>query len=105
MKSWSYLFSVALLILPVVPAVAQADTPATCLIGDHLGIPESDAQTAALLVCDALRKQGISVGDPVYEVPATANVYRIVLRRLGEKIIVRLSHENPIGTIIASNDN
>ena len=100
MKSWSYLFSVALLILPVVPAVAQADTPATCLIGDHLGIPESDAQTAALLVCDELRKQGISVGDPVYEVPATANVYRVVLRRLGEKIIVRLSHENPIGTII-----
>ena len=100
MKSWSYLFSVALLILPVVPVVAQADTPAICLIGDHPGIPESDAQTAALLVCDALRKQGISVGDPVYEVPATANVYRVVLRRLGEKIIVRLSQENPIGTII-----
>ena len=101
MKSWSYLFSVALLILPVVPAVAQADTPAICLIGDHLGIPESDARTAALLVCDELRKQGISVGDPVYEVPATANVYRVVLRRLGEKVIVRLSHENPMGTIIA----
>ena len=28
------------------------------------------------------------------------NAYRVVLRRLGEKIFVRLSHENPIGTII-----
>ena len=82
-RIWSYLFSVALLILPVVPAVAQADTPAVCLIGDHPGIPESDAQTAALLVCDALRKHGISVADPVYEVPATANVYRVVFSPSG----------------------
>ena len=99
-RIWSYLFGFALLVLPVVPAVAQANVPANCLIGDHPGIPESDAQTAALLVCDALRKQGISVTDPVYEAPASANAYRVVLRRLGEKIIVRLSHENPIGTII-----
>ena len=100
--TWSYLFSFALLILPIIPALVQADTPAVCLIGDHPGIPESDAQTAALLVCDALRKQGISVTDPVYEAPASAaNAYRIVLRRLGEKIFVRLSHEKPIGTIIA----
>ena len=100
-RTWNYLFGFALLILPVVPAVAQANTPAVCLIGDHPGIPESDAQTAALLVCDELRKQGISITDPVYEATATANAYRVVLRRLGEKIIVRLSHENPIGTIIA----
>ena len=38
--------------------------------------------------------------DPVYEAPASASAYRVVLRRLGEKIIVRLSQENPIGTII-----
>ncbi len=62
-RIWSYLFGFALLVLPVVPAVAQANVPADCLIGDHPGIPESDAQTAALLVCDALRKQGISVTD------------------------------------------
>ena len=99
-RLWSYLFASALLVLPAVPAVAQTAPPAVCLIGDHPGIPESDAQTAALLVCDELRKQGISVTDPVYEAPTSANVYRVVLRRLGEKIIVRLSHENPIGTII-----
>ena len=104
-KIWSCLFVFISLVLPVIPAVAQdanAPTPTTaaCLIGDHPGIPESDAQTAALLVCDALRKQGISVTDPVYEAPASANAYRVVLRRLGEKIFVRLSQEKPIGTII-----
>ena len=100
-RKWGLVLGFALLVLPIVSAIAQAGTPAVCLIGDHPGIPESDAQTAALLVCDELRKQGISITDPVYEAPAVANAYRVVLRRLGEKIIVRLSHENPIGTIIA----
>ena len=99
-RIWRHLFGFALLVLLILPAVAQADVPAVCLIGDHPGIPESDAQTAAMLVCDELRKQGISVTDPVYEVPASASAYRVVLRRLGEKIIVRLSHENPISTIM-----
>ena len=99
-RIWVSVFGFVFLVLPVVPTVAQTDTPAVCLIGDHPGIPDSDAQTAALLVCDELRRQGISVSDPVYEAPVSANVYRVVLRRLGEKIIVRLSRENPIGTII-----
>ena len=94
------MFSFALLVLPAVPAVAQAGTPTVCLIGDHPGIPESDAQTAALLVCDELRKQGISVTGPSYEAPVSGYVYRVVLRRLGEKIVMRLSYENPIGAII-----
>ena len=102
-RIWALLFVFAVLVLPVIPGVVQAanaSAPAVCLIDDHPGILESDAQTAAMLVCDELRKQGISVSDPVYEAPASASVYRVVLRRLGEKIIVRLSHENPIGTII-----
>lgn len=100
-RIWLSVFGFAFLIFPVVPAVAQTDAPAVCLIGDHPGIPESDAETAALLVCDELRKQGIPITDPVYEAPASTNAYRIVLRRLGEKIFVRLSHESPVGTIIA----
>ena len=100
-RIWSYLFSCALLVLPAVPAVAQAGTPAVCLIGEHPDIPDSDAQTAALLVCDELHKQGISVTDPGYEAPVSGYVYRVVLRRLGEKIVMRLSYENPLGTIIA----
>ena len=100
-RVWVSAFGSVFLVLSVIPAVVQADVPAVCLIGDHPGIPESDAQTAALLVCDELRKQGISVTDPVYEAPASANAYRVVLRRLGEKIFVRLSQEKPVGTIIA----
>lgn len=101
---WSLLFGLVILALIVVTASAEAaGAPATavCLIGDHPGVPESDAQTAALLVCDALRKHGISISDPVYEAPASATIFQVALRRLGEKIIVRLSHENPIGTIVA----
>ena len=102
-RIWLSVFGFAFLILSVVLAAAQADAPAVCLIGDNPGILDSDAQTAALLVCDELRKQGISVSDPVFETsaPAAANAYRLVLRRLGERVIVRLSHESPIGTIIA----
>ena len=99
-RIWLSVFGFVFLVLSVVPASVQANVPAVCLIGDHPGILESDAQTAALLVCDELRKQGISVTDPVYEAPALANAYRVVLRRLGEKIIVRLSQEKPVGTII-----
>lgn len=99
-RIWVFVFGFIFLVLSAVPAVAQTDAPAVCLIGDHPGIPESDAQTAALLVCDELRKQGISVSDPVFEAPPSANAYRVILRRLGEKIIVRLSHESPVGTII-----
>ncbi len=62
-RIWLSVFGFAFLIFPVVPAVAQDDTSAACLIGDHPGIPESDAQTAALLVCDELRKQGIPNGS------------------------------------------
>ena len=99
-RTMIFVFGLVLLVLSISPAAAQANVPAACLIGDHPGIPESDAQTAALLVCDELRKQGISITDPVYEAPASANAYRLVLRRLGEKIIVRLSQEKPVGTII-----
>ena len=99
------MYGVVFLVLFVLPAFGQSDASApriaACLIGDHPGILESDAQTAAMLVCDELRQQGISVGKPVYETPAKANVYRLVLRRLGEKIFVRLSQESPIGTVIA----
>ena len=76
-------------------AIAQqsSDTPAILLIGDHHGIDEIDVQSASLLVAMEFRKQGISVSDPVFEAPASANVYRIAFRRLGEKILVHLSQE------------
>ena len=69
------------------------------MIGEHSGFPEADARTAALLICDELRKQGIPVGDPVYRAPISASVYRVDLHRLGQKVLVRLSQESPVGRV------
>ena len=102
-RIWNCLFCFAFLALLVTPAFTKTHAPApdtaVCLIGDHLGIPETDAHTAAMLVYDELRKLGISVSEPVYEVSASASVYRVVMRPLGTKIFVRLSEERPVGTI------
>ncbi len=102
-KTRGFLFGLLFLAFVVPSVVAQADasapSTAVCLIGDHLGIPEADAHTAAMLVYDELRKLGISVSEPVYEVSASASVYRVVMRPLGTKIFVRLSEESPVGTI------
>ena len=77
--------------------------PATAvlLVGDYAGINEVDVQSGALLVAVELRKHGIAVNDPIYEASSTlANVYRISFRPLGEKILVHLTQEIPMGTII-----
>ena len=99
----SLLFGFLFLACVISSVVTQADVlvgpSAAVLIGDHAGIPDADAQTAAMLVHDELRKQGISVSEPVHEVPVAASVYRIVMRPLGTKIFVRLSEEWPDGRI------
>ena len=98
------LFLLTLFVLPLIALIVHADVEvpanAVVLIGDHPGIPDADVQTAAMLVYDELRKHGISVREPVWEVPASARVYRIVMRPLGTKIFVRLSEESPVGTIV-----
>ena len=103
-KTWSFLFGLVFLgfVVPSVVAQTDASAPSTavCLIGDHLGIPEADAHTVAMLVCDELRKHGIAVSEPAYEVPASASIFRIVMRPLGTKIFVRLSEESPVGTVV-----
>lgn len=73
---------------------------AVLLVGDHAGINEVDAQSAAMLVAAEFRKLGISVGDPVYKMPKSGNLYRVTFRRLGEKIMVHMSQENPPGKVI-----
>ncbi len=99
----SFLFGLLFLacVVPSVVAQADASAPSTAavLIGDHAGLPVADAQTAAMLVYNELRKRGIPASKPVFEVPASASVYRIEMRPLGTKIFVRLSEESPVGTI------
>lgn len=101
---WSCLFTFAFFALLIIPAATQtyAASPANAvvLIGDNANLPDADVLTAAMLVYDELRKHGISVSEPVWEAPASANVYRIVMRPLGTKIFVRLSEEKPARTIV-----
>ena len=82
------------------PAAAPESVRAACVVGEHSGFPEADARTAVLLVCGELRKQGIRAGGPVYDAPEGVEIYRLGLHRLGEEILVRLSHEDPIGTVL-----
>lgn len=79
-------------------ASAKASS-AVLLIGDHAGIDEVDAQSATMLIAAEFRRLGISVSDPVYKTPKSGNLYRVTFRRLGEKILVHLSQENPPGTV------
>ena len=85
---------------PIFQAVEAPSAPAACQIGEHSGFPEADARTAALLVCGELSKQGIPVGEPVFRAPDSGVIYRLGLHRLGQKILVRLSHEYPAGTVV-----
>ena len=82
------------------PGAGAPPSQAVCVIGEHSGFPEADARTAALLVCGELRKQGLPVGDPVSRAPDGADRYRLDLHRLGQYIVVRLSHVDPGGRVI-----
>lgn len=96
-----FLIPLLCLSMPFIAIPQQgSDTTAILLIGDYHGIDEIDARSAALLVAQELRKQGISVSDPVFEAQAAANVYRVAFSRLGKKIQVRLTQENPLGTSV-----
>lgn len=97
-RSLPRLFCVILFVLSLPAYIAQADVApiqTVVLIGDNANLPDADVLTAAMLVYDELRKHGISISEPVWEAPASANVYRIVMRPLGTKIFVRLSEEKP----------
>ena len=77
-----------------------AEEPSVCLIGEHSGIPGPDPRVA-VLICGELRKQGVPVGEPVYEAPGSATIYSVRLHRLGGDILVRLSQEAPDGSVLA----
>ena len=101
------LFFMALLILCAYTEVfaqqrssSENPKPATVLIGEHPGIEEIDAQSAAMLIATEFRKLGVPVDDPVDRTRTSGTVYRITFNRLGQKILVKLSHEMPLGTVL-----
>ena len=73
---------------------------AVLLLGEHAGIEEIDAMSAAKLLAVEFRNLGISVGDPVNKTRTSGTVYRVTFNRLGQKILVRLSQEMPLGTVL-----
>lgn len=81
-------------------STSSATKDGVLLIGDHTGIEEVEVNSVAHLIAVELRKLNISVNDPVFKAPATGNVYHLSFNMLGEKILVRLTHETPIGNII-----
>lgn len=85
---------------PARPPAQTETTTAACLIHNPFGIANSDAHTVALLVCQALRGKGIDVEEPVYDVPDTVSVYRVGVHFLGQTVLLRVSHEIPVGTIV-----
>ena len=102
-----FFISILTCVLPFTTYAQQSSASATAevkdvvlLIGDHAGIDEIDAQSAAILVATEFRKLGISVNDPVFKTPTSGNIYRVTFRRLGEKILVHLSQETPPGTVV-----
>lgn len=72
--------------------IELVSTPGILIVEFH-GIDEVDAQSAAMLVVEEFRKINIPMSDPIFKTPETGNVYRLSFRRLGEKIMVRLSRE------------
>lgn len=103
------LFFTALLILCAYTEVfaqqrSSSENPkpatATVLIGEHIGIEEIDAQSAAMLIATEFRKLGVPVDDPVGRTRTSGTVYRITFNRLGQKILVKLSQEMPLGTVL-----
>lgn len=99
----SFGLSLALGAVPALsqPRLAQSTPSAVCLVGEHGGIDEADANTAARLVCSELRRNGIDVSQPVSDPAGAQEAYRVSLWSLGQALVLELSHESPIGDVKA----
>lgn len=84
------------------PSAAPAPSPSTtpiCLLG--VGRGDANAETAASLLCEKLREQGVQVSTVDEEIPAPG-AYRVHLRPLGSLYYLELVKEAPVGQVVAS---
>lgn len=102
-----FFISILTCLLPFATYAQQSSASASIQSGaadlwieENAGIDDVDAQSAAMLIAAEFRKLGFLINHPVFEAPKQGNVYRINFRRLGGKILVHLSQENPLGTVI-----
>jgi hypothetical protein len=66
-----------------------------------VGRGDPNAETAASLICEKLREQGVEVVTVHEEIPAP-KVYRVHLRPLGSLYYLELLREEPPGQVVAS---
>lgn len=78
-----------LLSLPTVAIAAPV-----CLIGNHASVSEGDAETVAAIVCNEIRKLGVSgLGEPQVDATGANEIYRVSMRPLGQTLFLSVSHE------------
>ena len=75
-------------------------TPTSSVLGDEIycNVDGSALVWHHLHVSGLELTQGLSVRP--HCAPDSASIYRVDLHRLGQKVLVRLSQENPIGTVV-----
>ena len=83
--------------LPDPPLAHPPESPSTsaarasCVVGEHAGVPDADARTATSIVCGELATRN----------PKPGRTYRVGLGKLGSVIILSLSEELEDGTVMA----
>jgi hypothetical protein len=77
-------------VLPPTPAAAPspaiATAPPSCRLGEHGGVDDADAQTAAQLVCAELSRAGAPAGA----------AYRVDIGRLGSLVVLTVAREGSL---------
>ncbi len=92
------------------PEAAPASAPAVCLLGIRPKGQDDSARTAARLVCDELRAKGVPIGDLSEQATAEddgdgdgdGDAYRVDVEPLGDRLLMRVAREHPLGTTRAS---
>lgn len=90
---------------PSAPSAAPAAGPAptlvlsNCRVSPHASVDAGTALTVGGLVCDELRKRDSSVGQVSMGSAAGAPGYDVQVQRLGQKVLLKLSHTSSAGKL------
>ena len=82
---------------------ASVAVPAVvCGLDKFEGMAQSDARAAAAMICQGLRKYGELVEVHDGGLPPAAEGYRVRAYQLGQRMLLELSYEKPVGTVKTS---
>jgi hypothetical protein len=102
--------------LPSLPPPSSAAPPAAvapvapppvavmgvCVVGAHPTIDPAQARALVGALCDDLRRYGVPVSGVSDAPPPGAPIHRVDLEPIGRLVMVRLTHEQPAGTVRAT---